>query len=431
MIFRCKIDNYLYATRSAATSSSARVRVKNGDKGMTTKCMQGLLRNASVVLVGVSLLFSLAACGESDETTGRDGEVVRLVRIGHAGALTGPMAHLGNDNENGVRLAIEEANAAGFMIGGEKIRFELVSKDDEGNPQKGTAVARKIVDADVAGVIGHLNSVTTITASRIYFDAGIAQISPSATSVDYTNKDYQTAFRVLANDAQQAMVLGGFAVKTLKAERIAVIDDRSAYGKGLADHFERTAKAAGGEVITREFTDTTKTDFMALLTRIKAMNPDLVFCGCQDSQTGPMIKQFRNLGMAATFLSGDGSRTEQFLTLAGDSAEGTYASSPGVPLGKMPGGPAFTEKYRDAFKQEIQLYAPYAYDATNALIAAIMQADSADPETVLPALANIEHEGVSGKIRFDEKGDNRGSSISLYKVANGRWAYIEAVGGGN
>lgn len=398
---------------------------------MKTKSVQGLLRTAFVAVLGVLLLSLHAACGKSDETTGEDGEVVRLVRIGHVGPLTGPMAHLGNDNENGVKLAIEEANAAGVIIGGEKIRFEMVSKDDEGRPQKGTVVARKIVNAKVAGVIGHLNSDTTTAASKIYFDAGIAQISPSATGVDYTNKDYKTAFRVLANDAQQGVVLGRFAVKILKAVNIAVIDDRSAYGKGLVDQFEHTAKAAGGDVIIREFTDTTKTDFTAILTRIKAMDPDLVFCGCLDSQTGPMMKQFRNLGLAVTFLSGDGSRTEQFLTLAGDSAEGAYASSPGVPLEKMPGGPAFTEKYRDAFKQEIQLYAPYAYDATNALIAAIMQAASIDPEVYLPVLANIEHAGVSGNIRFDEKGDNKASSISLYKVANGQWQYIEAFGDGS
>jgi branched-chain amino acid transport system substrate-binding protein len=398
---------------------------------MKMKSLQICFRNAFVAVLGASLLCLLAACGKSEETTGEDGEVLRLVRIGHVGPLTGPIAHLGKDNENGVKLAIEEANAAGLMIGGEKVRFEMISEDDEGNPQKGTVVAQKIVDAEVAGVIGHLNSGTTIPASKIYFDAGIAQISPSATNVDYTNQGYKTAFRVMANDAQQGVVLGDFAVKKLNAKRIAVIDDRSAYGKGLADQFEIAAKKVGGEVITREFTDMTKTDFTAILTRIKGMNPDLVFCGCLDSQTGPMMKQFRNLGLTAIFLSGDGSQTKQFLTLAGDSAEGAYASSPGVPLDKMPGGPAFTEKYKDTFKQEIQLYAPYAYDAANTLIAAIQQADSTDPKVYLPVLASIQHEGVSGNVRFDEKGDIRGGSISLYKVANGQWEYIETVGGGS
>jgi len=397
---------------------------------MKMKSLVDISRKLSVTVLGVSLLLVVGACGKSEETTDENGEMVRVVTIGHAGPLTGPIAHLGKDNENGVRLAIEEANASGLVIGGQKVRFEMISEDDEGNPQKGTVVAQKIVDAEVAGVIGHLNSGTTIPASKIYFDAGIAQISPSATNVDYTNQGYNTAFRVMANDAQQGVVLGNFAANNLSARKIAVIDDRSAYGKGLADQFELAAKAAGAEIITREFTDMTKTDFTAILTRIKGMSADLVFCGCLDSQTGPMMKQIRNLGLTATFLSGDGSQTKQFLTLGGEAAEGAYASSPGVPLNKMPGGPAFTEKYIKTFNQEIQIYAPYAYDATNTLIAAIQKADSIDPAVYLPVLAAIDHQGVSGNVRFDEKGDIKGGSISLYKVSNGQWEYIETVGGG-
>ncbi|NIO40544.1 MAG: ABC transporter substrate-binding protein [Burkholderiales bacterium] len=384
---------------------------------------------ALVTVLGVSLMSMLGACGKSEQTMTENGEVLRVVRIGHAGPLTGPIAHLGKDNENGVRLAIEEANAAGLVIGGDKIHFEMISEDDEGNPQKGTVVAQKIVDADVVGVIGHLNSGTTIPASKIYFDAGLVQISPSATNVDYTNQGYETAFRLMANDAQQGMVLGYFAAKKLNAKKIAVIDDRSAYGKGLADQFELAAKDAGAEIITREFTDTTKTDFTAILTRIKGMKADLVFCGCMDSQTGPMMKQIKNLGLSSTFLSGDGSQSRQFLTLAGEAADGAYASSPGLPLDKMPGGPAFSEKYKNTFNQEIQIYAPYAYDAANVLIAVITEADSTDPEVYLPLLAGIDYNGVSGKVRFDEKGDIKGGMISIYRASNGQWQYIETVGG--
>lgn len=388
-------------------------------------------RPAFAALAGVALVLSIGACGKSDESTGDGGEAVRVVTIGHAGPLTGPIAHLGKDNENGVRLAIQEANEAGLVIAGEKIRFEMVSEDDEGNPQKGTVVAQKIVDRKVAGVIGHLNSGTTIPASKIYHDAGVAQISPSATNVDYTNQGYETAFRVMANDAQQGKVLGEYAVNNLKAKKIAVIDDRSAYGKGLADQFELAARNAGGELVTREFTDTTKTDFTAILTRIKGMKPDLVFYGGMDSQSGPMMKQIKNLGLKAAFLSGDGCQTKQFLTLAGEEGEGAYASSPGVPLANMPDGPAFTEKYTKVFNQEIQLYAPYAYDATNTLIAAMVQADSFDSAVYLPVLAKIQHQGVSANVQFDEKGDIKGGGISLYKVTNGKWEYIETVGGGS
>jgi len=402
-----------------------------GVSRMNMRTMADISRRVCASAVGVSLVFLISACGKSDDSAGDGAEKVRVVKIGHAGPLTGPIAHLGKDNENGVRLAIQEANEAGLVIAGEKIRFEMVSEDDEGNPQKGTVVAQKIVDAQVAGVIGHLNSGTTIPASKIYHDAGIPQISPSATNIDYTHQGYETAFRVMANDAQQGKVLGDYAVNKLKAKKIAVIDDRSAYGKGLADQFELAAKSAGGELVTREFTDTTKTDFTAILTRIKGMKPDLVFYGGMDSQSGPMMKQIKNLGLEATFLSGDGSQTKQFLTLAGQEGEGAYASSPGVPLANMPDGPAFTEKYTKTFNQEIQLYAPYAYDATNTLIAAIQQADSFDPAVYLPVLAKIQYQGVSAKVQFDDNGDIVGGGITLYKVTNGNWEYIETVGGGS
>lgn len=397
---------------------------------MSIRNLTGITRRLSATAVGVSLVLMVGGCGKDEQSSG-DGEAVRVVKIGHVGPLTGPIAHLGKDNENGVRLAIQEANAAGLVIGGEKIRLEMVSEDDEGNPQKGTVVAQKIVDERVAGVIGHLNSGTTIPASKIYHDAGVAQISPSATNVDYTNQGYKTAFRVMANDAQQGKVLGEYAVNNLNAKKIAVIDDRSAYGKGLADQFEMAAKGAGGELITREFTDTSKTDFTAILTRIKGMKPDLVFYGGMDSQSGPMMKQIKNLGLSAVFLSGDGGQTKQFLTLSGAEGEGAYASSPGVPLANMPDGPAFTEKYTATFNQEIQLYAPYAYDATNTLIAAMKQADSVDPVVYLPVLAKIQHQGVSAMVQFDEKGDIKGGGISLYRVADGKWKYIETVGGGS
>jgi branched-chain amino acid transport system substrate-binding protein len=394
----------------------------------------GFMRGAIAAASAVALVTALSACGKKEEQAGAGGTtsaIERVVKIGHAGPLTGPIAHLGKDNENGVKLALEEANAAGTVIGGEKIRFEMISEDDEANPQKGTVVAQKIVDAQVAGVIGHLNSGTTIPASKLYHDAGLPQVSPSATNVDYTNQGFKTAFRVMANDAQQGKVLGEYAVKKLGAKKIAVIDDRSSYGKGLADQFEMAAKSAGAQIITREFTDTTKTDFTAILTSIKGKQPDLLFYGGMDSQAGPMMKQIRNLGLKATYLAGDGVQTTQFLTLSGPEGETAYASSPGVPLDKMPGGNAFAEKYQKTFNQPIQLYAPYAYDAMNAMIAAMRKADSVDPAKYLPELAAIEYQGVTGMVRFDEKGDIRGGSISLYQVKSGKWEYLETVGGGS
>jgi branched-chain amino acid transport system substrate-binding protein len=391
------------------------------------------LRHIISATVAVALAAGISGCGKKEQQAGggTGSSLERVVKIGHAGPLTGPIAHLGKDNENGVKLALDEANAAGTTIGGEKIRFEMISEDDEANPQKGTVVAQKLVDAKVAGIIGHLNSGTTIPASKLYHDAGLPQISPSATNVDYTNQGFKTTFRVMANDAQQGKVLGDYAVRKLGAKKVAVIDDRSAYGKGLADQFEMAAKAAGAKIITREFTDTTKTDFTAILTSIKGKQPDLIFYGGMDSQAGPMMKQIKNLGLKANFLGGDGVQTTQFLTLSGPEGESAYASSPGVPLEKMAGGKEFAEKYQKKFNQPIQLYAPYAYDSMNAMIAAMKKADSTDPAKYLPALAAIQHQGVTALVQFDSKGDIKGGSITLYHVKNGKWEYLETVGGGS
>ncbi|HEU5282511.1 MAG TPA: branched-chain amino acid ABC transporter substrate-binding protein [Burkholderiales bacterium] len=376
-------------------------------------------RNVAVALAALAVL-GVAGCGKKEEG---------VVRIGHAGPLTGSIAHLGKDNENGVRLALEEANAANIEIGGNKVKFELLSEDDQADPKQGTIVAQKLVDAKVAGVIGHLNSGTTIPASKLYHDAGIAQISPSATNVTYTAQNFKTAFRVMANDAQQGKVLGEFATSKLEAKNIVIIDDRSAYGQGLADEFEKAATAGGATILAREFTDTTKTDFTAILTSIKGKNPDLIFYGGMDAQAGPMMKQIQNLGISAKYLAGDGVQTAEFLKLSGDSAEGVYASSPGVPLDKMPQGPAFAEKYKGKFNQEIQLYAPYAYDAMNVLLEAMKKAGSTDPAKYLPELAGIQYQGVTGNISFDEKGDIKGGGISLYQAKGGKWEYIETIGG--
>jgi branched-chain amino acid transport system substrate-binding protein len=380
----------------------------------------GMSLKHAVFAMALAATVALAGCGKEEEG---------VVKIGHAGPLTGSIAHLGKDNENGVRMAIDEANAAGIEIGGSKVKLELLSEDDQADPKQGTIVAQKLVDAKVAGVIGHLNSGTTIPASKIYHDAGIAQISPSATNVTYTNQGFKTAFRVIANDAQQGKVLGEFAVNKLGAKNIAIIDDRSAYGQGLADEFEKAATAAGATILAREFTDITKTDFTAILTSIKGKSPDLIFYGGMDAQAGPMMKQLKNLGITSIYLAGDGIQSAEFLKLAADAAEGVYASSPGVPLAQMPGGAAFEEKYKTKYNIDIQIYAPYAYDAANILLAAMQKAGSTDPAKYLPELANIQYQGVTGNIAFDEKGDIKGGGISLYQVKDGKWEYIETIGG--
>ena len=375
-----------------------------------------------------ALALGLSACGKKDEpaTGASAGEM--MVKIGQVSPLTGPQAHLGKDNDNGARLALDEINAAGVTLGGRKVKFVLVSEDDMADPRTATIVAQKLVDQRVAGVLGHLNSGTSIPASKIYLDAGIPQISPSATAIAYTAQGFKTAFRVMTNDRQQGKVLGEYAVRKMGAKRIAIIDDRTAYGQGLADEVDKAVKASGGEVIAREFTTDRSTDFRAILTSIKAKNPDLVFYGGMDAQGAPMIRQLRSLGLKAKFLGGDGVQTSEFLKLAGADAEGVTASSPGLPIDSMPGGTEFRKKFTERFGP-IQTYAPYAYDAARTMVEAMKMAGSAEPAKYLAQLPHVRLNGVTGVIGFDDKGDIRGGAITMYQVRNGKWEVLETVMG--
>jgi len=350
------------------------------------------------------------------------------VQLGHVAPLTGPQAHLGKDNENAAHMAIDELNAKGLEIGGAKVKFALVPEDDQADPKQGTIVAQKLVDAKVNGVIGHLNSGTTIPASKLYFDAGIPQISGSATNPKYTQQGFSTTFRVMANDVQQGKVLGAYAAKQMAGKTVAIIDDRTAYGQGLADEVEKGVVAAGGKVVTREFTNDKATDFAAILTKIKSKKPDVVFYGGMDAQGGPMAKQMKSLGVKAKFLTGDGGCTPEFIKLAGAASEGQYCSLPGVPLDQMPGGKAFGDAFTAKYGQ-IQLYAPYVYDATMVMVDAMKRANSVEAAKFLPEIGKTDYQGVTAKIQFDDKGDLKGGSISLYQVKDGKWEYRETIGG--
>ncbi|OGI39204.1 MAG: branched chain amino acid ABC transporter substrate-binding protein [Candidatus Muproteobacteria bacterium RBG_16_62_13] len=375
-----------------------------------------------VTVLGLAGLL-LAGCGKREAPRTASGELI--IRIGSVAPLTGPQAHLGKDNDNGARLAIDEINARGVTLGGKRVHFEIMSEDDQADPRNARIVAQKLVDARVVAVLGHLNSGTSIPASKIYHDHGIVQITPSATAVAYTEQGYKTAFRVMTNDRQQGKVLGEFTVKRL-GKRVAIIDDRTAYGQGLADEVVKAIESSGGTVVAREYTNDRSTDFLAILTSIKAKNPDVIFFGGMDAQSGPMARQMQQLGIKARFLGGDGTQSTEFLKLAGPAADGVTASSPGLPLVKMPGGSEFERKFTARYGR-IQNYSPYAYDAAHVLVAAMIKADSADPAKFLPVLRTIALTGATGRIAFDERGDVRGGVITLYRARNGKWEVLETV----
>lgn len=372
-------------------------------------------------LLAIATGFVLAGC---------DNKNADIVKIGHVAPLSGPIAHLGKDNENGARLAIEELNAKGVMIGDKKVTLELVSEDDGSDPKQATAAAQKLVDAKVSGVIGHLNSGTTIPASRIYSDAGIAQISPSATNPKYTRQGYKTTFRVVANDVHLGGTLGRYALNELKAKTIAVIDDKTAYGQGVAEEFEKAAQAAGGQILTHEFTNDKANDFMAILTTIKAKNPDVIFFGGMDAVAGPMIKQMKSLGIKAKFMGGDGICTTELVKLAGDALQDDMvvcAEAGGVDGEHKKALYEFGARYEARFKDDVKLYAPYVYDAVNVMVDAMVKAKSSDPAKYLPELAKTQYTGVTGPIAFDERGDIKNGALTLYTFRAGKRESLAVV----
>jgi branched-chain amino acid transport system substrate-binding protein len=387
------------------------------------------IRHTVTALIVTALL---AACGKETPPPAPKAEApkapeVITVKIGSASPLTGPQAHIGIDIRNGVQLAIEDVNAANVEIGGKKVKFELVAEDDEANPTKATTVAQKLADAKVAAVVGHFNSGASIPASKIYSDAGIPQISPSSTNPKYTEQGFKTTYRVVAHDGQQGPTLARFAAKTLQAKSVAIIDDSTAYGQGLADNFEATVKSLGLKVVAREHTTDKDTDFKAILTKIKGKKPDLIMFGGIDPQAAPMIKQMKDLGIKARFIGGDGMQTPNFIKLAGDAADGTMASIPGLPKDQMPGGKTFLEKYKAKFNQEVELFAPMGYDAVMVFIEAMKRAGSTDPAKFLPEIGKTDYQGVIGPIAFDEKGDLKNGPITIYVVKDGKWEPLETV----
>ena len=354
-----------------------------------------------------------------------------IVKIGHVGPTSGSIAHLGKDNENGARMAIDELNAKGVMIGGQKAKFELLAEDDAADPKQGTAVAQKLVDAKVEGVVGHLNSGTTIPASQIYHDAGIPQISPSATNPKYTRQGFNTAFRVVADDTQLGGVLGRYAVKDLGGKTIAVVDDRTAYGQGVAEEFAKSAKAAGGTVLDSQYTTANATDFTAILTQIKSKKPDVIFFGGMDAVAGPMMRQMKQLGITSKFMGGDGICTGELPKLAAGSIaddQVVCAEAGGVEGEQKAGMEEFKKKFKDKFGVDVQLYAPYVYDAVNLIAVSMEKAGSDEPAKYLPVLAKTDgYKGVTGNISFDEKGDIKNGALTLYTYKDGKKTQIAVV----
>jgi branched-chain amino acid transport system substrate-binding protein len=391
----------------------------------------------ALAAISIAVAATLAACGKKEEPKKEAAAPAApaaaqemVVKIGHVGPTSGQIAHLGKDNENGARLAIEDANAKGITIGGKKVKFELLVEDDAADPKQAVTVAQKLVDAKVAGVIGHLNSGTSIPASAIYNTAGIPQITPSATNPKLTAQGFKGVFRTVANDVAQGGAIGTFAIKGMGGKKIAIIDDKTAYGVGLADEAEKAIKAAGGNIVIREaLANEKEQDFKGVLTKVKAKAPDVIIFGGMDAQAGPMTKQMKALGVKAKFIGGDGMQTGEFIKLGADAAEGAYGTIAGLPKEKMPKGAEFYDRFKAKFNAEVQAYSPFTYDATAIMIEAMQKAGTTEGAKVIDAIKAGSFTGVAGTYAYDDKGDMKNGAITVFVVKGGKWEAVETIGG--
>jgi len=397
------------------------------------------MRNSRISVTLLALAVGLIGCGKEEPKKPAAAAPVAApaapapapsieIKIGHVGPLTGAIAHLGKDNENGARLAVDEANAAKLKIDGKDAKFIFIAEDDQADPKVGTTVAQKLVDAKVNGVVGHLNSGTSIPASPIYNQAGIPVISGSATNPTLTEQGFKTQFRVVGRDDQQGPAIASYLATSKKPKLVAVIDDATAYGEGIANEVEKTLKAANIKVLPREKGTDKTTDWKAVLTKLKGKSADAVFYGGMDATGGPLLKQGRELGLKAVFSFGDGACTEDMTKLAGAAADGLLCSQAGLP--PQAADKKFLEAYKKTFNVDPILYAPFTYDATNLLIEAMKKANSADPVKYLPELAKLDYQGATGKIAFDEKGDRKNAEMTIFTMKDGKLTPIAIVKGG-
>lgn len=349
---------------------------------------------------------------------------VLRVLIGHAGPTSGVIAHLGLDNENGARLAIEELNAQQLKIQGKPVRFMLMPVDDQADARRGEVVARKLVEAQVKAVVGHLNSGVSVPASRIYRDAGIPMISPSSTNPWLTRQGFRSVFRVLLDDEKLGQGLARYTKEALGARRIAVIRDGTTYGDGIALAFDAELHQLGIEVTNREVTSNKATEFTDVLRRIKANNPDLVFFGGMDAVAGPLLRQMKAMDIAAKLMGGDGICSSGLAELAGDALRSDQvfcAEAGGVDKAHERAMSAFKTRFKSRFAKDVEVYAPYAYDATKLVANAMVQAQTVEPAEYLPRLkATRDFQGVTGPYSFDQRGDPIEGQFTVYTYRNGK-----------
>lgn len=362
-------------------------------------------------LIALAVLSAASICASANAQ--------QVVVIGHSAPLTGPQAANGKDNENGARMAIDELNQKGVVVNGKKVTFKLDSEDDQADPKTGVQVAQKLVDNGVVAVVGPYNSGVAIPASKIYSNADIPML-PVASNPSLTKQGFKNIFRIGASDEQLGGTMGQFAADTLKAKTAAIIDDRTAYGQGVAQQFAAVAKARGIKIVDREYTNSSASDFLGILTTIKAKNPDVIFFGGYAAQGAPMAKQMLQRGLRAKLLGGDGICSADMGKIAGAAASIVYCAQGGIALDKTAAGRDFLKRYKAAYHTDTQVYGVNYYDGIKLLADAMVKAGTtSDKAKLIAQLAKENYKGVAGTYSFDQYGDLKGAPTTVYVIKNG------------
>ena len=375
------------------------------------------ISNFSILVIPFFLSLLITSCSQTQSST-------TVIKIGCAAPLTGDQAQIGIDTCRGVELAVNEANQSGELIPG--YRLELVSLDDQHNPAQAVNVAKKFVsDPDILGVAGHFNSSCTKPSSAIYHEAGLVQITPASTNPELSKQGFNTFFRMAATDDVQGPKAARYAAKQLNVKKLFIIDDRTTYGKGLADEFHKEAANLGMEILGHEGITQGDKDFTPLITKIKPLNPDLIYFGGIYPEGALLVRQARGVGIQTPFMGGDGLATPIYIELAtAEISEGTYATMVGGDMHLVPAAEKFIHDYETKYGTLGQ-WSAYGYDTGNVLIAAIRKAGVKDRAAVLKAMRDIpSFPGITGDVIFDEKGDNKNQFIGIFKVTAGKLSYV-------
>jgi branched-chain amino acid transport system substrate-binding protein len=368
----------------------------------------------------ITLMFAAGTIGLGALAVSLCAGAETVVKIGAAGPLTGSSAQSGKDDERGVQLAINELNARKMIIGGQPVRFQLESVDDQGDPKVGVNVAQKLVDDGVAVVIGHYNSGVSIPAARIYNDAHIVMITGASSNPQLTKLGFPYVFRLATNDNVMGGRMADYSAKVLHAKRAAVIDDRTAYGAGVADVFVATAQKDGVQIVAREYSTDKTTDFKGILTHIKAENPQVVFYGGYYAQAATLARQMVDLGITAALVGGDGICSPEFAKLSDNVMdEKMFCAQGGTPLDSLPDGKSFREKFKSAFNADVDTYSPAFFAATIVVAEAMQTANSTSPEVYSKVMHRQSFTSMLGPVKFDEQGDWVDAPVTVYKLTGG------------